>query len=107
MDMVSKLKIAVFNFYYRFINAWVVWLWAIKNPYSLQEENFKMISGLYEMILLVYKEGNPRMTHIGFINIHGEKENIVSIWAGAGGDASPTRRIQELLLEINKLKENR
>lgn len=92
------------NFYYRFANAFKLGWWALKNPNSLQENNFKMISNLYELILKVAVEDRHMMTHIAYMHPTEGEQQIVSIWAGAGMGANPTKRIAELLSENSELK---
>lgn len=92
------------NFYYRLTNAIKIGWWAFKNPHSLQESNFKMISDLYELILKVANEDRHMMTHIAYMHPEEGEKQIVSIWAGAGAAAEPTKRIAELLTENSKLK---
>lgn len=90
--------------YYRISNAIKIGWWAFKNPDSLTESNFKMLSDLFGLIMKVATEQRHRMTHIAYIHPdEGEKE-IVSIWAGAGIDADPLKRIKELLAENATLK---
>ena len=89
---------------------WRVWngikvgWWAFRNPDTLSPINFKMISDLFGLIMKVATEDKHRMTHIAYIHpTEGEKQ-IVSIWAGAGIGAEPTKRIKELLEENSRLK---
>ena len=95
---------AVVRSFYRVKNAFKIGWWAFKNPKSLQENNFKMLSGLLEMILKVATERRPLMSNIAMIYPDGESEEIVSIWAGAGLGADPNKRISELLSENAMLK---
>jgi hypothetical protein len=92
------------NFYYRIINAFKVGIWAYKNPKSLKENNFKMLSDLFELIMKVSIEDKHMMTHIAYVHPEEGEKQIVSIWAGAGVGAEPTKRIEELLKENSKLK---
>ena len=92
------------RFYYRITNAFKIGLWAFKNPKSVQENNFKMLSELLEMILKVAHERRPLMSNISMVYPDGEQEEIVAIWAGAGMGADPIKRIEELLNENSMLK---
>jgi len=95
---------AVVRSFFRIKNAIKIGWWAFKNPKSLQENNFKMLSGLLEMILKVAHERRPLMSNIAMVFPDGEQEEIVAIWAGAGIGADPTKRIAELLSENAMLK---
>ena len=95
---------AVVRSFFRIKNAIKIGWWAFKNPKSLQENNFKMLSGLLEMILKVAHERRPLMSNIAMVYPDGEQEEIVAIWAGAGMGADPTKRIAELLSENAMLK---
>ena len=89
----------------RFKNSIRLAYWGFKNPDTLREGNFKMLSDLLRMILKVAKEDRHMMTHIAFIHPEDNTEHqIVSIWAGAGAGAEPTKRIKELLNENAVLK---
>lgn len=78
---------------------------AFRNPETLNASNFKMLCMLFELILKVAKEDRHMMTHIAFIHPETqESHQIVSIWAGAGVGAEPTKRIKELLEENSRLK---
>lgn len=94
------------RFYFRIKNAVRLCIWAFKNPNTLQEHNFKMLSSLLELILKVAKEDRHLMTHIAYVHPEEGEKQIVSIWAGAGIAAEPTKRIAELVSEINILKHN-
>jgi hypothetical protein len=90
--------------YYRITNAFKIGLWAFKNPDSLKENNFKMLSDLFVLIMKVATEDRHMMAHLAYcLPEEGEKQ-IVSIWAGAGIGADPTKRIAELLKENSSLK---
>jgi NAD-specific glutamate dehydrogenase len=95
---------AVGRIFYRITNAIKIGWWAFKNPKSLQENNFKMLSGLLEMILKVAHERRPLMGNIAMVYPDGEQEEIVAIWAGAGIGSDPNKRIAELLSENATLK---
>ena len=55
------------RFYYRITNAFKIGLWALKNPDSLNESNFKMLSDLFGLIMKVATEDRHMMTHLAFI----------------------------------------
>jgi len=88
----------------RFKNACTVWLWSWNNPRALQPSNFKMLSDLFGLIMTVVNEDRHMMTHIAYIHPDEGEKQIVSIWAGAGAGAEPTKRIAELLAENSRLK---
>jgi hypothetical protein len=92
------------RFYYRITNAFKVGLWAFRNPYSLKESNFKILSDLFGLIMKVATEDRHMMTHIAYVHPEEGEKQIVSIWAGAGMGAEPTKRIAELLKENSMLK---
>ena len=88
----------------RIINALKFGYYAFKNPLTLHAGNFKMLADLHCMILKVATENKHLMTHIAYIHPDEGEKQIVSIWAGAGIGAEPTKRIAELLEENRKLK---
>ena len=88
----------------KFRNAWVIWWWALTNPKSLEPSNFKMLSDLFILIMKVAETDRHMMTHIAYIHPDEGEKQIVSIWAGAGAAAEPTKRIAELLAENSRLK---
>lgn len=91
--------------YRRFTNAIKLAYWAFKNPNTFRASNFEMLSTLFKLIMDVAQEDRHRMTHIAFIHPEdGTEHQIVSIWAGAGAAAEPTKRIKELLEENSRLK---
>lgn len=92
------------NYYYRIANALKIGYWAYRNPDSLTESNFKMLSDLFGLIMSVANEDRHRMTHIAYVHPEEGEKQIVSIWAGAGIGAEPTKRIAELLRENEFLK---
>jgi len=85
-------------------NAFKMWWWAIKNPNAMMHGTFTMLSDLFTLIIKVATENRHMMTHIGYIHPDEGKKQIVSIWAGAGIGANPTKRIAELLEENSELK---
>jgi hypothetical protein len=100
----SKKQFGISRFYFRLKNAIKIGWWAFRNPKSLQESNFKMLSGLLEMILKVALERRPLMSNIAMVYPDGEQEEIVAIWVGSGLGADPNKRIAELLSENAILK---
>lgn len=90
--------------FYRIKNAIKIGWWAFKNPKILQKSNFEMLSSLLELILKVATENRHRMAHIGYVHPDEGEKQIVSIWAGAGIGAEPTKRIAELFSENEYLK---
>jgi len=93
MKYIIKLKIAF---------SIAVWSW--KNPQTLNPSNMKMLSDLLTLILKVAKEDRHMMTHLAYIHPELGEQQIVSVWAGAGVGAEPTKRIKELLEENGKLQ---
>jgi hypothetical protein len=91
--------------YYRITNAIKIGLWAFFNPQVLRESNFKMLSDLFVLILKVAEENKHMMTNLAYIHPEEGEKQIVSIWAGAGIGANPTKRITELLEENAMLKD--
>lgn len=89
---------------YRVSNAIKVGWWAFKHPMIWKEDNFRVICELFSLIMKVSTEGRHMMTKIGTMYPDGEKEDIVSLWVGAGLTADPTDRISELLQENSRLK---
>jgi hypothetical protein len=89
----------------RFINALKIAYFAYKNPRVFRQHTFKMLADLFELILKVSHEDRHMMTHIAFVHPEeGTEHQIVSIWAGAGAAAEPTKRIKELVEENSRLK---
>ena len=92
------------NIHYKISNAIKIGWWAYKSTTTLS--NFKMLSDLLGLILKVAEEEKHYMTQIAFIHPDtDEKHEIVSIWAGAGVGADPTKRITELIEENYLLKD--
>ena len=92
------------RFYFRIKNAFKIFVWAYQNPNTLKENNFKMLSSLLELILKVAAEDKHMMTRIAYVHPDEGEKQIVSIWAGAGAAAEPTKRIAELISENELLK---
>jgi len=92
------------RFFYSVARGFKIGYWAFKNPLVLQTGNFQMLTDLMTMILTVANEDRHMMSHIGFIHPDEGEQQIVSIWAGAGLGAEPTKRIAELLAENARLK---
>lgn len=104
--MLNKFKnIFIYRFLIPAFNGFKVGWWVFKNPNLLNGDNLKMISDLFGLILKVATEQKHRMTHIAHIHPDsGEKNEIVSIWAGSGIGSNPTKRISELISENELLK---
>lgn len=93
------------NLYYRISNAFKIGLWAFRNPQTINDHNFRMLSDLLRLILKVAAESKPVMTKIGYIHPDSKEQNdIVTIWAGSGLGADPYDRITELKKEISMLR---
>lgn len=91
--------------YMRLINAVGIGWWCLRNPQAVNRGNFKMLSDLLGLILKVSETDSHAMAHIACVHPEDGKEyQIVSIWAGAGIGADPTKRIAELLEENDRLK---
>lgn len=91
-------------FFIRIKNAIKLAYWAFTNPTVITPSIFKMLSDLLVLILKVANEDKHMMTHIAYVHPEEGEKQIVSIWAGAGIAAEPTKRIKELLEENRKLK---
>lgn len=89
----------------KILNAIKMGYFTYKNPRVFQQHTFKMLADLFELILKVSHEDRHMMTHIALIHPEdGTEHQIVSIWAGAGAAAEPTKRIKELIEENSRLK---
>ena len=83
------------------IGFWVMW-----HNELLAENMFKMLNDLLQLILKVSFEDKHYMTEIVITNPDTKaKQPIVHIWAGAGVNAEPHKRIKELIEENEALKE--
>jgi hypothetical protein len=100
----KKKANAIKSFIHSVGNGLKLGYWAFKNPQTISPSNFKMLSDLLGLILAVAKDNRHRITHIAFIHPTEGEQQIVSIWAGAGMDADPTKRISELLKENSLLR---
>jgi len=100
----KNIKSKFNNFYYRSKNAIKMGVWSYKNHEIFRQGNFKMLSDLLGLILKVATENRHMMTHVAFVHPDEGEKQIVSIWAGAGIGAEPTKRIQELITENAMLK---
>lgn len=80
--------------------------WAFRHPDPLGEKMFIMLSDLLQLILKVSFEDKHYMTEIVITNPDTKAlQPIVYIWAGAGINAEPLKRIQELVEENRALKD--
>jgi len=92
------------SFYFRIVNAFKIAYWAFMNPATLKPSNFRMLSDLLNLILKVGTENRHMMSHIAYVHPEEGEKQIVSIWAGAGLEADPLKRIAELYKENERLK---
>lgn len=79
-------------------------MWALKDPLVLQQSNFALLSYLFQQIIKVANENRPYISDLGFIIPDGEKQVICRVWVGAGANATPFARIEELVKENEVLK---
>jgi hypothetical protein len=91
------------NLWYSFIGACKLFVWAFRYPQILNDNNFRSLSQLFELILKVAIDDKPYMSKLAQV-VAGDQHNIVSIWAGPGCNADPTDRISELLKDNEKLR---
>lgn len=98
------MKIKFNRFYYRAKNAIKMGWWSFNNPEILRQGNFKMLADLFGLILKVATENKHVMAHVACVHPDEGEKQIVSIWAGAGIGAEPTKRIEELIKENAMLK---
>ena len=90
----------------RIWNAIKIGWWAFRHPEPLAEKMFVMLSDLLQLILKVSFEDKHYMTQVVITNPDTKAlQPIVYIWAGAGINAEPLKRIQELVEENNALKD--
>lgn len=83
------------------VGFWVMW-----HQEVFAGNMFKMLNDLLQLILKVSYEDRHYMTEIIITNPQTKaKQPIVHIWAGAGINADPLKRIQELIEENTALKE--
>jgi hypothetical protein len=94
------------NLYYRVINAFKVFFWALRNPKALHAANFEMVSGLLTQILKTSHTRDNYLSHIAIVHpdISSADGEIVTIWTGAGLGADPLKRLSKLREENNELK---
>ena len=85
-------------------NAIAIILLVFRKPNVFNVHTMRLLTELYQMIFDVASEGKPRMTRIAIILPENERHDVVSLWAGPGHDASPDKRIRELLAENSALK---
>lgn len=87
----------------RILNAFS-WAWSVyKRPEVFQPYMLKLMNGIYNYVKDTQKLNHPTMTQIAII--HGdEKMPILSFWCGIGYDATPLKRIEELVEENRRLK---
>lgn len=81
--------------------------WAYKHPDIFNENMFKMLSDILQLLLKVSTDDKHYMTQIVVTNPDTKlPQPIVHIWAGAGINAEPLKRIQELIEENNILRDS-
>lgn len=91
---------------FRIWNGIKVGFWVMWHQEVLAENMFKMLNDLLQLLLKVSYEDRHYMTEIIITNPQTKaKQSIVHIWAGAGTNAEPLKRIQELIEENTALKE--
>jgi hypothetical protein len=91
---------------FRIWNGVKIGFWATIHQEIFAESMFKMLNELLQLLLKVSYEDKHYMTKIMIINPDTKaKQPIVYIWAGAGVDAEPHKRIEELIKENEALKE--
>ena len=66
--------------------------------------NFESIIKLYELIIQVAVENKPYMTKLAQMTPEGEKQDLVTVWAGSGIGSEPLERIEHLVKENRLLK---
>ena len=104
MKTIAQWK-AIISLYYRITNALKMCWFVFKKPELLNDNNYKVLSNLCDLIMKVATENRHMMAHVAYVYPkNSNDEQIVSIWAGAGMAASPTKRIAELLSENSMLK---
>jgi hypothetical protein len=88
---------------YKIELAIVVGLWAYINHEMININTLKILTDFLVLILKVSTENKHLITHIGCLDPQtDQKQQIVSVWAGAGISANPIQRIEELINE-NKI----
>ena len=87
-------------------NATKIGWWVFRHPDPFAEKMFVMLNDLLQLILKASLEDRHYMTQVIITNPDTRAlQPIVYIWAGAGINADPLKRIQELVEENNALKE--
>lgn len=64
----------------------------------------ELMLGVFGFLEIVVKEKKPFMTRLFIIMPDGDKKDVISLWACSGVNNDPTKRIEELLKEIEELK---
>ena len=101
-----QLRVMLPKAVYKLISAIKFGCWAYKHNDIFNENMFKMLSDILTLLLKVSTEDKHYMTEIVVTNPQtGIAQPIVNIWAGAGINAEPLKRIQELIEENQMLKD--
>ena len=100
--MSTKMK----RFFIRIVNSLKIGYLVFIHPEPFSGNMFEMLSNLLQLIMKVSIEDKHYMTEIVVTNPQtNAKQPIVRIWAGAGINAEPLKRIKELIEENDLLKE--
>lgn len=92
------------NLFLRIKNALKLFVWALRYPAVMEENNFKMLSCLLTNLMQVATEKKAVMFKIAHISMpDGDQHEMVTVWAGAGMTANPTERISQLWREKQEL----
>ncbi len=68
--------------------------------YKNHSQFLDVFDGIGKFVKEVHESGQPRMTHIVLQHMNGtsvEERNFVSIWAAAGGDSHPIKRLEQVI----------
>lgn len=87
----------------KILNSIALFIWGWKNHKTMA--HFKILSDITLAILKVSEEHRPYMFKIATVYPDKTKDEIVTVWCGAGMKSDPYDRIQELNKEIFFLKE--
>lgn len=102
-----QLRVILPKAVFRLINAIKFGGWAYKHNDIFNENMFKMLSDILMLLLKVSTEDKHYMTEIMVTNPQtGIAQPIVKIWAGAGINTEPLKRIQELIEENQALRDS-
>lgn len=87
----------------RLITAISLFIIGLKNE-KVNVHTAELMLGVFGFLETVVKEKKPYMTRLFVILPDGSKQDVVSLWACSGVNNDPTKRIEELLKEIEELK---